>query len=475
MRRPDATPLARACGVALVLAGAVLVAPNAGLAQAQPAPSGTSPPADPAFVAAAAAFDRLPEADRKAIQENLIWTGDFAGAGTGGFGPLTFRGIQAFQKRAGVKTDGILQPKERAALDQAAAKAREAVRFTKVLDARSGARIGVPQKLLDRTRQSPAGTVFASADGATTLELLSPPAELQPLFELLRADQPGRKVTYKVLRPDWFVVSGDEQGRRFYTRMNATPAGLRGYTLTYPAARAAEFDRISIAVANSFETGPTTTAVAPGQAPASPTSPGPAAPLRPAEPAGLFSGVVTAPGVVVTVAAVEGCAAPTANRQAARIVGVDKARGLAVLDVPGLAGPPGGALRVAVAAEADPLIVLEQTAFGRDVQLAVIPAEARVPAAGSPRLFAPLQRGAAGAAVFDRAGALVGMVASVSAEPRLVAGVMPQASWPLIPAAEVLAAAKLSPGPAAAPAAPLTAGDIAAAQRGRVVAIECPR
>ncbi len=444
----------------------------AGLAPvwAQQPPAAGQPPVDPAFAAALAAFDRLPEAERKAIQENLIWTGDFAGAGTGGFGPLTWRGIQAFQKRVGAKPDGILQPKDRTALDEAAARARDAVRFARLLDARSGTRIGVPQKLLDRTRQSPAGTVFASADGTVTLEMLSPAAELQPLYDQMRADKPGRKITYKVLRPDWFVVAGDGEGKRFYTRMNQTPSGLRGYTLTYPVARAAEFDRIAIAVANSFESAPAAIAApAPGQ-----PQPQGTTPLRPADTPNLYSGIVVAPGSVITVAALEACPAPTVGRQPAKIVAVDKAAGLAVLDVPGLAAPQ-AALRSATPADADPLIVLEQTPFGRDVQLAVVPAEARLPEGGKPRIFAPLQRGAAGAAVFDRTGALVGLVASVAVEPRIVAGVMPQASWPLVPAAAVFAAAKLSPAPAAAPAAPLTAGAVAAAQRGRVVAVDCAR
>lgn len=442
-------------------------------ARAQQAPAAAQQPVDPAFAAAMAYYDRLPEAERKAIQENLIWTGDFAGAGTGGFGPLTWKGIQAFQKRAGVKPDGILQPKERAALEQAAAKARDAIRFTRLLDARSGTRIGVPQALLERTRQSPAGTVFASTDGTATLEMLSPVAELQPLYDQLRADQPGRRITYKVLRPDWFVVAGDAGGKRFYTRMNQTPAGLRGYTLTYPVARAAEFDRIAIAVANSFESSPAATAAAPA-APAAPGQPQGTSPMRPADMPTLYSGLVVAPGTVVTVAAVEGCPAPAVGRQPAKITAVDKAAGLAILDVPGLAAPQ-AAMRAAVPADADPLLVLEQTPFGRDVQLAVVPGEARLPDGGKPRVFAPLQRGAAGAAVFDRAGAFVGLVAAVAAEPRVVAGVMPQASWPLVPAAAVFAMVRQPPAPAGAAMAPLTAGAVAAAQRGRVVAVDCGR
>ena len=181
-----------------------------------------------------------------------------------------------------------------------------------------------------------------------------------------------------------------------------------------------------------------------------------------------------APGTVAPAAAVEACPAPTVGKQPVRIAAVDRAAGLAVLDVPGLAAPP-AAMRAAIPADADPLLVLEQTPFGRDVQLAVVPAQARLPDAGKPRVFAPLQRGAAGAAVFDRAGALVGLVASVAVEPRVVAGVMPQASWPLVPAAALFAAAKQQPAPAAAASAPLTTGAVAAAQRGRVVAIDCAR
>ncbi len=43
-------------------------------------PSPAAPkPADPAFEAARAAFEPLPEAERKALQDALVWTGDFNG------------------------------------------------------------------------------------------------------------------------------------------------------------------------------------------------------------------------------------------------------------------------------------------------------------------------------------------------------------------------------------------------------------
>jgi hypothetical protein len=71
-------------------------------------------------------------------------------------------------------------------------------------------------------------------------------------------------------------------------------------------------------------------------------------------------------------------------------------------------------------------------------------------------IAAPLQPGAAGAPVLDRAGRLVGLVARMPGQPRLVAGVMPPMTHPLagIEALRGLLAAEdtgLALGPDAAP------------------------
>ena len=39
------------------------------------------------------------------------------------------------------------------------------------------------------------------------------------MFDRLKADAPGRHVTYKILRPDFLVVSGATPSGIFYTRM----------------------------------------------------------------------------------------------------------------------------------------------------------------------------------------------------------------------------------------------------------------
>ncbi|TXN53397.1 serine protease, partial [Methylobacterium sp. WL2] len=83
---------------------------------AQPVPK-AAPPArlpDPAFEATRVAFEALPEAERKAVQDALVWTGDFNAVVSGAFGRRTFDALTAYRARAGGADP--LEPRGRAAL-----------------------------------------------------------------------------------------------------------------------------------------------------------------------------------------------------------------------------------------------------------------------------------------------------------------------------------------------------------------------
>src|SRR5690606_24697441 len=85
--------------------------------------------------------------------------------------------------------------------------------------------------------------------------------DLPTLYERLRARAPGRRITYGVLRPDFLVVSGEDQRGLFYTRAargdsNDRPL-VRGYTLVYARALQSSFDTFSIAISNGFQPFPT--------------------------------------------------------------------------------------------------------------------------------------------------------------------------------------------------------------------------
>lgn len=450
---------------------ACLPAAQGAVAQA-PAPRPKAPAAapDPAFEAMRPAFEALPESERRGLQDALVWTGDYNSVINGGFGRRTFEALSAFRTRTAPTADA-LDPRLRAAILAAGEASRAAARFTVRPDAGSGAVLGVPERLLPKRGAIPGGTRWQSADGRLTLESRSYPAgttDLDALFEAASAPVNGRRVTYKLKRPDFVVVTAEAGAGRSYVRYASGPEGIRGFAIGYDRAQAAEIDRLVIAIANSFVPfpGAAVPVEAPRAAAPSAASPALAAPVAAVVQA-VGTGLVVAAGRVLTASAVlEACPTPRIGTATARLVRGDPARGLALLDAAGLPGPrrpvfPGkpdaGAARVVVAAEAGGVSVAPGSALAED------------------QVTAPLQPGAGGAPVLDRSGALAGIVARFPAAPRLIAGVMPPARHAVVPGAAVAAFLAENGIAAASPAAHGDGMGAAAAVAGAVVGLTCQR
>lgn len=367
--------------------------PQATVPQARPKPAAPAPAApDPAFEAARGAFETLPEAERRGLQDALVWTGDYNGVTTGAFGKRSFEGIQTYQTRTGAAPTGLLTPPERIALKREAEEARRAARFRVQPDPASGAVVGVPEALLPRKSALPGGTRWQSADGRVTLDTKSFPqgeTSLDALFERATAAMPARKVTYKLKKPDFVVVTAETAVGRSYIRYAEGPQGIRGFTLGYDRALAGSVERLVIAVANSFTPFPEEgggqegtkpdaprpdlprTAPAPAVAAASPAArPGMAAP--PSLPAAISEIRVAATGlslgggrVLTSAASLEACAAPRIGAAAASVERRDATGSLALLRAEG--GVRGGSappLRADPAAPGEALLVLGAQARG---------------------------------------------------------------------------------------------------------------
>lgn len=419
-------------GVALALALFSALAAPVAAQPAQPRPQAPAP--DPRFVAAETAFNALPEAERRGIQNDLIWAAGFQGAASGGYGPLTFRAINAFKAPAGGAADGLLGPAERRALSDAARRAREAVGFHLVADARTGVRIGIPAAVLPRTEATPSGgSRWQSADGKVTLDTrVAPPGEgLQALFEkAVSSNIPGRRITYKLLRPDFYVVSGETPTGKFYSRLSASEAGLRGFSIGYDKALAARIDPLVIAIAASFEPFPGRSAVpavatGPSGLPSASQQTLPAQSQR--RPAGRF-GVALAVGnglALTASSAIAECNTITVAGHRARVKSKDEASGLALLEIEGGPATSAPAARSEAPAEGEDLLALGFGDLGEGRR-----GEVALPArATGGRLNAPLQPGGAGSAVFDRRGQLVGIVTANPSERFAVAGVVPARAY----------------------------------------------
>ncbi|GJE15656.1 serine protease [Methylobacterium marchantiae] len=481
---------ARFAGAAAALALGVLPA----LAQAQAptpaqAPARPAPPAaaaDPVFEAARAAFEPLPEAERKGLQDALVWTGDYNSVITGTFGRRTYDALLAYQKRAGNPAPGFPDAKTRAAILAAGDAARKAARFTVKSDPASGVVIGVPERLLARRSPQGGGTRWQSADGHVTLDTKSfgtGEADLDALFARVTAPGPDRKVTYKIKRADFLVVTGETATGKSYIRYAAGATGIRGFTIGYDKALGPDVDRLVIAIANSFVPFPDAAEAAPAQV-AARSEPGSAKPAS-SPPAGAVSlpgrgaapiaiGLVVAPGRVLSSAsALETCATPRIAGMAARPVKSDAGRGLALLEVAGLKARASGlTARDSALAPGDAVVVLGADAGGG---IAVSSGQSGAGPAGE-TLYAPLQPGSSGAVVLDREGRLAGLVALYPLAPRLVAGVAPPMSYPLVGgrvAAGFLAENAIPPGPSGGSSGS-TLGAVAHGAAGSVVTLTCP-
>ncbi|GJD94164.1 trypsin-like peptidase domain-containing protein [Methylobacterium iners] len=455
------------------LLGLLLAGYASAQAPAAPNPAARPAPApDPAFEAARLAFEALPEAERKALQDALVWTGDYNSTVVGTFGRRTYDALLAWAKRSGATGTEIPDAKGRRAILAAGEAARNAARFIVKPDPVSGIVLGVPERLLPKRTTQAGGTRWQSADGRITLDTKSfAPGEtdLDAIFARITAPLSERKVTYKLKRPDFLVVTAETPTGKSYIRYAAGSEGIRGFTFGYDKALAADTDRIVIAVANSFMPFPGAEPVAAPTAKAPP----PVLPPVATRASPSATGLAVGSGRILTAAAaLETCPNPRIGGGAARIAVRDPARNLALLEAASAAKGAAPPMRTGPTAPGDPLVALGAEASGT---VTVAPASAGEGA----RVFAPLQPGAGGAPVLDRSGALVGLVARFPAAARLIAGVAPPTSYALVPAEAVtafLAENGVSPAPSpAAKAAPGSLGAVAATLSGAVVAIECPR
>jgi hypothetical protein len=412
-----------------------------------------APSADDAAMAAQkAAFMGLPEASRKAVQEALVWLGLYVGVNDGDFGKRTRDAILAFQASLKAPADGTLSAPELKALLAAAQKAREAAGFQVVSDPKTGARIGAPLKLL---RALPG----ARLDFASNAD-----ADLSALYTRLSAAAPARKIAYKAIKPDaFFVVSGQDGPVKFYTRFDKNPAAsppIRGFTFAYPASQTTYLDRIAIAIANSFEPFPEAAAAPAANAAASSTS-SPAS--APAVPQPAATALVVALGKALTALKADDCPHPTVAGKPVRIERADAATGLVMLAGDFVSN--GGAPRFG--SPAQDLVVL-----GFDGPRLAASSASFAGGEAAPVVTAAVDKGASGGPVFDRSGALVGLVAPIAGEPKRVGSVALASPHPLI-APDALRAFLGAGEPASEGTALLSAGDIAARERKALVAVFC--
>lgn len=447
------------CGVAATLP--VCLASAQTLPRA-PASSQSTRPGDPVFAAAEKAFLALDLPARQTIQKDLIWVAKFEASATGDFGPLTFAAIRRFEVAAKSAVDGILTPAERERLAKEAAMQRGLAKFTVETDKVSGMKIGIPGAVLVKSAPNASGgTRWQDKAERVTLDLsvYKPEDTLPALFA--KGTDPkvkDRKVTYKLLRPEFFVITGETAGGKFYRRVQADPKeGLRGFSIGYDKAVASAIDPLVVAIASEFDPFPKA-----GGKPA--PRPGLVADQAPKQ--RRASGFVLAADTVLAVeAAFASCGEivldNAGKRIPARLERKVSGTGLAVFSAKGVRVT---AFRLGAPVNGPATLVQ------RDAEGILLASAASIEGA---KVEASLQEGGAGAALFDRSGALIGLINSAPVSKFRVAGIVPTRRYAFLPAADLMKAAGLAAAVSASEGGTKSAAEIAEAARGGLVSLVC--
>ena len=248
---PDAVPTAsKPAASAIPNSPAVQVARKARRKPAAKKPAAAKPAA-----ATVKAYEAVSPAERLAIQAALALTNYYDGPPGGDFDDArTIDAVKAFQKGGNGKETGVLSADERARLAEAAQRHQQEVGWRIIDDAQTGARFGLPEKLVSPLGVTRTGSSWISGHGQVRIETFwLRQGGLAALFEQEKKTPRGRSADYSKLYPDSFVITGTQGLKYFVVRVEASGADLRGIIVLYDQATAGVMTGVAVAVANSFE------------------------------------------------------------------------------------------------------------------------------------------------------------------------------------------------------------------------------
>ena len=224
------------------------------IAGIKPKPVATVP-IRPALQTPADTANAMAQAERLAIQSDLAWVGQYNGAITGDVSERMVAAIKEFQKERGAKQTGVLNPQERSVLAETARRRQENVGWKIVTEAGTGARLGVPTKLVPQQTSDANGAKWNSSTGTVQIQL-SRRKQANPttakLAEQEKKEPASRKVDYTVVKPDFFVLSGMQGLKKFYVRGTFKGDEVRVLTILYDQATEGTVEPVVIAMSSAF-------------------------------------------------------------------------------------------------------------------------------------------------------------------------------------------------------------------------------
>ena len=215
----------------------------------------TTVPVRPALQTPADTANAMAQGERLAIQSDLAWVGQYNGAITGEVSERMVAAIKEFQKERGGKQTGVLNPQERGVLAETAKRRQDNVGWKIVTDPGTGARLGIPTKLVPQQSSDANGAKWSSPTGTIQIQLVAAQGSQSDHRETRRAGKEGaagRTVDYTVVKPDFFVLSGLQGLKKFYLRGTFKGDEVRILTILYDQATENTVEPVVIAMSSAF-------------------------------------------------------------------------------------------------------------------------------------------------------------------------------------------------------------------------------
>lgn len=215
-----------------------------------------APPAAATHRSLKDSYAAIPLAERISIQSDLVWAVNYAGPINGEYSEQLVTAVKAFQRQNKTKQTGVLNPAERLALTELVKPMQEQVGWRTVQDAATGARLGLPGKLVPNASAGKAGSLWSSAQGQVRIEtfrIVAGDTPLAEVFERMKTEPSERKVEHQALKTDSFVLIGMQGLKKFHVRGYAHNGEVRGITILYDQAMEVTMDQMVGPLAHSFQ------------------------------------------------------------------------------------------------------------------------------------------------------------------------------------------------------------------------------
>lgn len=201
-------------------------------------------------------YAAIPLSERITVQSELLWAGLYNGPVNGEYSEQLVAAVRAFQRQNKTKITGVLNPAERQALVEFIRPMQEQVGWRIVQDTNTGARVGLPWKLVPIATRGKTGSIWSSQQGQVRIEtfrITASDATLANVFEQQKNEPVERRVEQQALRPDSFVVIGMQGLKKFHVRGYARNGEIRGITILYDQAVDGTMDPLVAMLASAYQ------------------------------------------------------------------------------------------------------------------------------------------------------------------------------------------------------------------------------